>query len=115
MNKYCVRDNYTLFEVIESFQKNHDRVACVLNSNEKIIGVVSQGDIIRALCDGVSMRAKVDKIIRSSFIFLKERDLERAYTIFKKEKITMLPIVDDDFRLVSVITLIDIFEYIESR
>lgn len=115
MEKHCVRDTYTIMELIESFQQNHDRAAMVLNSDDKLIGVVSQGDVIRALCNGNTLYVNVKKIIRSDFLYLNERDMETAYKLFKKEKITMLPVVDESFLLKDVITLDNIYEYLEKR
>lgn len=115
MEKYYVYLDYTIKEVIEKFDKNHDRVAVVLNKNHMVVGVISQGDIIRALCSGETLFARVEKIIRPSFLYLRERNLEEAYKIFKKKMITMLPIVDDDYHLADVITLNDIYSYLEER
>lgn len=113
MDKHCVMNTYTIMEVIENFQTNHDRVACVVNSAGKLVGVVSQGDIIRAICSGISMYARVEKIIKPSFLYQNTRDMEKAYQIFKEASITLLPIVDDDFNLADVITLSDIYDYME--
>lgn len=112
MNKYCVLKSYTIKETIDKIDSAHDRVALVLNDEEKIIGVVSQGDIIRALSSGKNLYSRIDGIIQSSFLYLNERNMEKAYSIFRKKKITLLPIVNDDFKLKSVVTLSDIYDYL---
>lgn len=115
MNKYCVRADYTIKEAIEVIDANQDRVAVVLNKSDKVIGVVSQGDLIRALISGVNLYSQVETIVRPSFFYLEERNLEKAYTIFKKTQITMLPILDQEFHLVDVINLQDIYQYLEEK
>lgn len=115
MNKYCIHQNYTLKETIERIDAGQDRVAIVLNDADKVIGVVSQGDIIRALCAGKNIFARVDSIIRTSFLYLTNCDYEDAYKLFKKKKITLLPIIDSNYSLKSVITLEDIFNYLEEK
>lgn len=112
---YCVGENYTIKEVMEQFDSNNDRVAIVLNQYGKVIGVVSQGDILRSLSAGGSIYAQVRQIIRNSFLHLYSRDMKKAYTIFKKKKITLLPVIDYDGMLIDVITLDDIFSYLENR
>ena len=48
MDRYCVLRSYTLKETIDQIDENHDRVVMVVNEKNKVIGVVRQGDIIRA-------------------------------------------------------------------
>lgn len=115
MNKFCVYQDYTIKETIDRIDASKNRVAIVVNKTEKVIGVVSQGDIIRALGAGKSVYSRVDGIIQSSFLYLNERDMEQAYPIFRKKTITLLPIVDNEFYLIDVITIIDIYNYLEEK
>ena len=114
MNKYCVGSSYTIRDVMEAFEHNGSRVAVIVNEEEKVIGVVSQGDIIRALVSGISLYATVDEIMMPSFLYLNARDLAAAYPMFKKKKVTLVPVVDGQFKLLSVITMDDIFAYLEN-
>lgn len=41
--------------------------------------------------------------------------MEKAYTIFRKKKITLLPVVKENFKLESVITLTDIYDYLGGK
>lgn len=113
MQKYCIYKSYTIKETIDKIDESHDRVVLVLNDEEKIIGVVSQGDIIRALSSGKNLYSRVEGIIRPGFLYLNIRDMKQAYQMFKKKKITLIPIVDKEFNLIDVITLKDIYKYLE--
>ena len=115
MENYCVRGTYTIKEVMEKFDDNNERCAIVLNNDNKVIGVVSQGDIVRALTAGINIYAQVETIIKPSFLYIQGNDINTAYKIFKKTKITLLPVVDHSFYLVGVITLDDIYEFLESK
>lgn len=115
LGKYCVNENYTIKEVLEQFENSNDRVAVVVNNSGKVIGVVSQGDILRALSAGTDLYVQINQIIRNSFLHLYSRDLQEAYAIFRKKKITLLPVISYDNELISVITLDDIFEYLEKQ
>lgn len=114
MKKYCVGESYTIKEVLEHFEQNHDRVAIVTNDDNKVIGVVSQGDIIKAMSEGDSLYANITTIMNTSFLYMKEKDIAKAYEIFKEKAITMIPIVDNDFYLTDVIVSKDIYEYTDS-
>ena len=113
MRDYCIRETYTIKETIERFESANDRVAIVVNNEDKVVGVVSQGDILRALSSGVNMYTQINQIISNSFLHLYEKDMEMAVNIFKMKKITLLPVIDSDNKLVDSITLDDIFNYLE--
>ena len=113
MNKYCIHKSHTIKEAIDRIDETHDRVALVVNDEGKVIGTVSQGDIIRALSSGKSIYARIEGIIQPGFLYLTEKNMKKASKIFKKKKITLLPVVDNTFNLVDVITLEDIYEYLE--
>lgn len=115
LEKYCVDETYTIREVLEQFESNNDRVAIVVNASGKVVGVVSQGDILRALSAGTSLYVQIRQIIKGSFLHLYSHDMKEAYAIFKKKKITLLPIVNMENTLIGIITLDDIFDYLENR
>ena len=115
MNKHCVLKTYTIKETIDKIDASKDRVAVVVNDVNVIIGVVSQGDIIRALSAGKNIYSRVEGIIQPGFLYLNERNMEKAYTIFRKKKITLLPVVKENFKLESVITLTDIYDYLGGK
>lgn len=115
MFKYCVDKDYTIREVLDKFEANNERCVMVLNDHEKLLGVISQGDILRALASGLDLYARVENIINSSFLYIQERDLKKAYPIFKSKNISLLPIVNDEFKLKGIITLGDIFNYLEGE
>ena len=115
MEKYCINQDYTIKEAIEKIDLGKDRVAIVINNFGKVIGILSQGDIIRALSAGKNLYSQVIGIIQPSFLYLNRKDYKAAYKLFKKKKITLLPIVNEDFKLIDVLTLDDIYDYLEGK
>lgn len=115
LDRYCVGEQYTIKEVLEQFESYNNRVAIVTSESNKVIGVVSQGDILRALSAGRNLYTPVNQIIRSSYLHLYEKDMDKAYPIFKKKQISLLPIIDHNNELIDFITIEDIYEYLENR
>lgn len=115
LERYCVSERYTIKEVLEQFESYKNRVAIVTNNSNKVIGVVSQGDILRALSAGQNLYTPVNQIIKNSFLHLYEKDMEKAYPIFKKKQISLLPVINHSNELIDFITIDDIYKYLESK
>jgi predicted transcriptional regulator len=113
--QYCIKDTYTIKEAIDQFEKNHERASIVLNNNKKVVGIISQGDIIRSLSNNIDIYAHISTIMLPSFLYLKEKNMEMAYKIFKEKMITLLPIIDKNFEIQDIITIRDIYQYLEDR
>ena len=115
MKKYCINDTDTIKEVISIFEGNNDRAVVVINKTKKVIGIISEGDIIRALSDNVDLYTPIKTILHSSFLYLNDRNMEKAYTYFKTKYISLLPIVNRNFEFLDVITINDIYNYLEDK
>lgn len=113
INFWKIKNSFTIRESFEKFETDNERMAVVVNETDHVIGVLSQGDIIRALASGIEMGTKIDKIVRSTYIHLYERDMKKAYDIFVNQKITLLPIINTEGYLVDMITISDIFDYLK--
>jgi CMP-N-acetylneuraminic acid synthetase len=87
------------------------RCAVVVNDNNKVVGVVSQGDILQAFLNRIDTFSLVSGIANSSFVFFHDRDLERAAVAMHKKGITLIPILDENMYLSDVITIQDVFEF----
>ena len=114
MNKYCIGRDFTIIEAIEIIDKSKDRVAIVMTHDNRVIGVISQGDIIRAILSGKDLHSRIESLVRPNFYYLNTKDLEKAYQLFKKHKITLLPVVDEEFHLIDIICMDDIYNYMEA-
>lgn len=94
----------TILDVARAIQQNNLR--CVfLTDNEKVVGVCSQGDIMKALLRGGNVHMPVEKIATTNLRYLRSRDWDTAQKWIRELGITVVPILDDEFRLIDVITL----------
>ena len=115
LKDFYIYENETIISAIEAIEKNHQRSIFLANDDDKITAVLSQGDIIRAIISGTSMYSHCGNIGNAGFIFLKERNMDKAYKIFKSINLSVIPVIDDDFHLVDVISLSDIYKYLDSK
>lgn len=115
MEKFCIGQDYTIKEAIERIDASKNRVVLVLDKDAKVVGVISQGDIIRALSSGKNLFTRVASIIRPNFYYMNDRNMEEAYELFKKTKITLVPVVNEEFQIIDVINMDDIYRYMEGK
>lgn len=83
--RYCVGEAYTIKEVLEQFENCNDRVAVVLNDSNKVIGVVSQGDILRALSAGADLYIQISQI-SGVHIFIYTPEIWKRPMLYLKRK-----------------------------
>jgi predicted transcriptional regulator len=106
---YVISQNSTLIIACDSISKNKSR--CVLiEDKKKIIGIVSEGDIIRAFLMGADINSRIKDYINLSFIFFDKKDLNKAKSIFKKKQITLIPILNKKMKIIDLITLNEILD-----
>jgi CBS domain-containing protein len=80
----------------------------VINAKRKAIGVFSEGDVLRAILEGVDIHTPLTNIIRPSFKYLLARDAAGERHLFLTG-ITLVPILTKNFTVKEVLTLNDVF------
>lgn len=115
LQTYIVRDSAQITQALEVIKASKSRCAIVVNDEDKVVGVFSEGDVLSALLRGTSIKAPLKQVLRPSFHYLHSRDFHKAYTLAKTDGITLLPIVDEEFHLCEVLTLFDLLSALELR
>ena len=110
--KYCISYSATMGEAIAAIQMNCSRCVVVIGKNDKVIGVFSEGDVLRAILAGTDLHAPLCNLIKPSFRYIQEMDRNAARRLFLSG-ISLIPFLDQDFRLKSVLTMNDVFNEIE--
>ena len=109
---YIISINSTLIVACHAITKNRSR--CVLiEDKKKIIGIISEGDMLRAFLSSADINSRVSDYINFSFIFFKKKDLVKAKTIFKRKQITLIPILNKKMKLIDLITVNEILDKIK--
>jgi CBS domain-containing protein len=105
--EFTIASSGTLMDAAARIEANHSRSVFVL-SGDVVTGVISEGDILRALLRGVDIHAPLQDFVRYDFKYLRERDLSQALHLVRQFGITLIPVVDAQLRLVDVIRLPEI-------
>ena len=108
LKKYCVNELETIKEAVSVIQCNLTRCAIVINDQKKVVGVFSEGDVLRAILGNIDMHAPLKRVISPTFMHLLKPDINKAFDLVKKHGITLIPVIDDNFILKDVITIFDV-------
>jgi CBS domain-containing protein len=92
----------TIRTAMERITANKLRAVVVVDDDRRVLGVVSDGDIRRAFLHDVLAIAPVSQIMQINPRVTSERSATKRHEQAVHDKVTLLPIVDDDYRLVGV-------------
>jgi CBS domain-containing protein len=108
LNKYKISDNQLIEQAIEMIEMNQSRCVIVHTNSGKVIGIISEGDILRAILKGISIKSPVKQIMNMHFVYLMEKNDEKILSLFKNG-ITLIPVLNQDFQLTEIVELVAYF------
>jgi len=117
MNKFA---SFTLFlsaslaDAALCIKTNHSRCSLVL-SEERVIGTLSEGDLLRAFLHGSTPSSSISDWVNLEFFWLKSYDLFKAHEAFLSLGITMIPVVTADMNLLDIITTFDVLRLLKTN
>jgi len=103
INNIFIDENETILNAIQKIQLNKNREVLVV-SQKKIKGILSEGDILRALLEGAQMFSTIKSYYNKNFKYLLQLDFEKAEEMFIKYNFNIIPIVGKNFELKDFIT-----------
>lgn len=95
----------SILQVMKQLDQNAQGIVFLVDEAEKLKGVITDGDIRRAILDGFQLSDDIDKIVKDNYVYAHEGDnIEDILQKFNY-MIKFIPIVDSDQRI------IDYYEY----
>tara|TARA_E500000331_G_scaffold199685_1_gene191831 strand:+ start:526 stop:888 length:363 start_codon:yes stop_codon:yes gene_type:complete len=109
LNDYFIVSDASITDAMLKIEKNGNRGIMVINNNNQVIGVATDGDIRKSLIRGVLPNTLLKDIINTNFKFIDRSPeftlAERVRKIFDLySELEIVPIVDDSMKLLSVAT-----------
>lgn len=108
MRKYVVIESATVKDALVAINNiTHDgELLIVVNSDQQMVGSLTDGDIRRGLIAGAELTDPVSKIMHRNFKFIKEEEYDVAHLkSFRDRRIMFIPILDDQRHVVDVVNL----------
>ena len=104
INKYIVNHNSNIKTAIKQIDIGGIGFTLVVDDDNKVIGVISDGDFRRAVLDGINLNDNVLRITNKNFKYIKhECSDQEALNYLKKYNVEFLPIIING-KLLDIIT-----------
>ena len=105
LKPFIIEYNKTVLEALKKIDQNKKGFLIVIGIDNSVAGVLTDGDIRRAFIKGKSINDAIKEIYIRSFKSLKPADgIAGAIELFKNEAIKFLPVIDDNGKLLNIIT-----------
>ena len=107
LNNFVVPLDSTLLESANIINESKTRACVVVENDFKVVGILSEGDILRAILNDVSLKSDIKSLINSNFYFINKNEMntKKIEELFQIKNVTLIPIIDENMRLVNVLTL----------
>lgn len=101
-----ISPDHTISETLKQFDLSGEKVLLITAEDKKLLGVITDGDIRRAVLSGYSIDEKISEIFNKKPSVLKESSytLESAKKLLLKYKVDLLPILNSKKEVVDYIT-----------
>lgn len=100
---------YSIKESLKLLDEGAKGIILVVDKERKLIGTITDGDIRRAILKGIELEEKIGEIMHKNPIKVKqETSREEIKDILIKNAIKELPIVDENYKVIDMITINDI-------
>lgn len=104
-----VREGATLREALESMTRSGKQIALVTDSDAKLLGLVTDGDVRKAILRGTWLEAKVEEAMnRQPSLGTYGMSDGEALALMRERRIRHLPLLDAQQRVVDLLILDDL-------
>ncbi|MGE5581376.1 MAG: nucleotidyltransferase family protein [Bacillota bacterium] len=105
-----IRPEKSIREAIRQLNENRLQILIVTDEEIKLIGTITDGDIRRALINNITLDEPLSRIMNRNPKFIYNDEEDKAYELMMKYKIKTVPIVEEDKRVVDLISIQDFLD-----
>ena len=101
---FIINQNETIEKALQVITENHKGVVIIVDNDNKLMGVASDGDIRRGLVHGSTIHTPINKVMNINCVYLTVNDQAQAEAIMKDNlAINLIPIVNEKNQLVDIV------------
>lgn len=110
-HKVLVNPEMSLKEAVKMMNAVSLQVLLVVDNDHSLLGVLTDGDIRRALLDEVDFQSPISMVMtKNPFTLKRPAGKKNALELMKRKEIRHIPLVDSDNRVSGLLTWKDLFE-----
>jgi UDP-N-acetyl-D-mannosaminuronic acid dehydrogenase len=102
-----VSESKSIFEVMKAINESASKFAMIVDNEDRLVGIVTDGDIRRGFLNGHDAGEPVKTIMNRSPVVVKEGMSRETMLELVNEKYAQIPVLDDNGRVKGVITFKD--------
>ena len=104
-SEFIVNENACMVEALTQIDNNRQGFVIVADESGSVLGVLTDGDVRRAIIKGITPSESISAIYtKNATTVLVHDGFDTVTELFKNEAIKFLPIVDDEGKLINIIT-----------
>lgn len=103
-SKFTIQSSATILEAIDKISLNSYRTVIVIE-NSKVLGVISEGDILKSILKNIDLKANVKISMNKAFKFAKVGQENKAKEIFRKHLIGIVPVLNSKMELKEILKI----------
>lgn len=102
---FIVEKSDSIIEALRKIDQNKKGFLIVIDNEGMVIGTLTDGDIRRSFINGASVNNSISLVYTKAFKYLTLKDgVPGATEFFKNDSIKFLPVLDDEKKLLNIIT-----------
>ena len=105
LSNLCVNDTSDLREALSKLDKNAKKILFAVDEQQKLVGILTDGDIRRALLGTSNLETSVSKVMNTNYVALSYKaslsEIQKALS----EKHSVIPLIDEDGTVVDYSSL----------
>jgi len=108
ISNYTIVQNKTVkyaLEKINNLKTSKALILFVIDTEGKVIGTLTDGDIRRGFLAGADLDTNITQIMKKEFRYIKSYADYHRFNEFKNDNLKIVPLVDDNMKLVELIDL----------
>jgi len=107
--KALVHKNLKIKDVIDNINKNPYHITLIVDSQNKLIGTITDGDIRRSLLNGMNLESTIGKVYNKNPIVGTSSMNEKTIKgIMEVNEISQLPLVDEQKKVTGIYSLLSL-------
>lgn len=107
--KALIDSQMNILQAIKIIDSSSQQIGLVIDTNKKLLGTITDGDIRRAILKGINLESPVTRVMNTSPITIGvHHNNEQVLHLMKNKQLRQIPVVDSGQRIVGLETIDDV-------